>query len=35
MTEDRMEFAAGLALLAIVAFTLTPAFWHLIAFLGK
>lgn len=35
MTEDRFEFACGLALLAIVAFTLTPAFWHMIAFLGQ
>ena len=35
MTEDHFEFACGLALLAIVAFTLTPAFWHMIAFLGQ
>jgi hypothetical protein len=35
MTEDRFEFACGLALLAIVAFSLTPAFWQMIVFLGK
>lgn len=35
MTEEHLEFVGGLALLAIVASTLTPAFWHLIAFLGK
>jgi hypothetical protein len=35
MTEDRLEFLGGLALLAIVAFSLTPAFWWLIAWLGR
>jgi hypothetical protein len=35
MTEDRMEFAGFLALMAIVMFSLTPAFWQLIAFLGQ
>jgi hypothetical protein len=35
MSEDRLEFVSGLALLAIVAFSLTPAFWWLIAYLGR
>jgi hypothetical protein len=35
MTEDRFEFVCGLALLAIVMFTLTPSFWGMIVYLGK
>jgi hypothetical protein len=35
MTEDRLEFVAGVALLAFVLFALTPSFWGMIAFLGK
>ena len=35
MTEDRLEFVCGLALLAIAMFAMTPAFWWLVAYLGK
>jgi len=35
MNEDIVEFACGIALLGIVAFGLTPAFWQLIVYLGK
>jgi hypothetical protein len=35
MSEARFEFACGLALLAIVAFSLTPAFWQMIVWLGR
>jgi len=35
MNEDIVEFACGIALLGIVAFSLTPAFWQLIVYLGK
>jgi hypothetical protein len=35
MTEDRLEFVAGLALLAIVMFSLTPAFWWLVQWIGR
>ena len=35
MNEDTFEFACGIALLGIVAFSLTPAFWAMIAYLGR
>ena len=35
MSDQHLEYAGGLALLAIVAFSLTPAFWHLVAWLGS
>jgi len=35
MTEDILEFVAGVALLAITLFALTPAFWLMIQSLGR
>ena len=35
MFENRFEFAGFLALLGIVAFSMTPAFWSLIVWMGK
>jgi hypothetical protein len=35
MNEDIVEFACGIALLGIVAFSLTPAFWAMIVYLGQ
>ena len=35
MIDDVVEFVCGLSLLAMAVFALTPAFWGMIAFLGK
>lgn len=35
MTEQKFEFACGVALLAMACFAMTPAFWQLVVWLGK
>ena len=35
MFDDRLELVGGVALMAIVVFSMTPAFWQLIVWLGR